>query len=91
MHPSAKPNDTSSQREWPAESQEAARALHEQLRINERQWHALKGQPRRRAAELLAAALVQLVNNGDATPMVEQALGWLQGELRDPGCPQHGR
>jgi hypothetical protein len=76
---------------WPEGSQEASEALARLLSIEERQWHALKGQQRRRAAELLAAALVQLVNNGDATPMVEQALGWLQGELRDPGCPQHGR
>jgi len=45
----------------------------------------------RRAAEQLASALVQLLNGGDATPMVEQGLGWLRGELRDPGCPSHGR
>jgi hypothetical protein len=76
---------------WPEGSQEASEALARLLSIDDRQWHALKGQPRRRAAELLATALVQLVNNGEATPMVQQALGWLQGELRDPGCPQHGR
>ena len=76
---------------WPEGSQQATEALARLLSIDERQWHALKGQPKRRAAELLAAALVQLVNDGEATPMVVQALGWLQGELRDPGCPQHGR
>jgi hypothetical protein len=76
---------------WPEGSQESSEALARLLSIDDRQWHALKGQPRRRAAELLAAALVQLVNNGEATPMVEQARGWLHGELRDPGCPQHGR
>ena len=76
---------------WPEGSPEATEALARLLSIDERHWHALKGHPNRRAAELLAAALVQLVNNGEATPMVQQALGWLQGELRDPGCPQHGR
>lgn len=104
VHPSAKPNDTSSLREWPAESQEAARALHEQLRINERQWHALKAQPQRRAAEQLAAALVLLLDPAnppgaasagpqrhEAAALVEHALGWLKGDLRDPGCPSHGR
>ena len=25
-----------------------------------------------------------------ATAMVEHALGWLQGDHRDPGCPSHG-
>jgi len=76
---------------WPEGSPEATEALARLFSIEERQWHALKGQPRRRAAELLAAALVQLVNGGEATPMVQQALDWLQGDLRDPGCPQHGR
>lgn len=76
---------------WPEGSQQATEALARLLSIEGRQWHALKGHPKRRAAELLAAALVQLVNNGEATPMVEQALGWLRGDVRDPGCPQHGR
>jgi hypothetical protein len=72
--------------------------------ISDRQWHALKGQPQRRAAEQLAAALVQLLEEGNAangrssTPqrqqaiaLVRHALAWLEGDLRDPGCPSHGR
>lgn len=85
-------------------AQATARALHDQLRIGERDWHALKAQPQRRAAEQLAAALVLLLDPGnppggatagpqrqEAAAMVEHALGWLKGELRDPGCPSHGR
>jgi hypothetical protein len=26
-----------------------------------------------------------------AADLVEHALGWLKGDLRDPGCPSHGR
>lgn len=101
------PRSRSSQdplQDWPEGSQAQARALHEQLRIGERQWHALKGQPQRRAAEQLAAALVQLLDPANppgapcpgpqrrqAADLVENALGWLRGELRDPGCPSHGR
>lgn len=89
---------------WPEGSLEAAQALHRLLAIGDRQWHALKGQPQRRAAEQLAAALVQLLDAANppgaptatpareaATALTAHALGWLQGELRDPGCPQHGR
>jgi hypothetical protein len=89
---------------WPAGSHELARQLHQALSINNHQWHALKGQPQRRAAEQLSAALVQLLEEGNnpaavettpqrlqAVALVEHALGWLKGELRDPGCPSHGR
>jgi hypothetical protein len=94
---------TSNPRQWPPEAQDTARALHERLRIGERDWHALKGQPQRRAAEQLAAALVLLLDPANpptaatagpqreqAAALVEHALGWLKGELRDPGCPSHG-
>ena len=90
-------------REWPEGAQALAQQLHAELRITDRQWHALKAQPQRRAAEQLAAALVLLLDpaNGPASPtrspqreqataLVEHALGWLKGELRDPGCPSHG-
>jgi hypothetical protein len=90
--------------EWPPAAQETARQLHGQLSITDRQWHALKGQPQRRAAEQLAAALVLLLDPANppaaamagpqrlqAADLVEHALGWLKGDLRDPGCPSHGR
>jgi hypothetical protein len=101
---SAGQDNTTSLREWPPGSQEAARELHAGLRISERHWHALKSQPQRRAAEQLAAALVLLLDPAnppgaasagpqrrEAAALVEHALGWLKGELRDPGCPSHGR
>ena len=88
---------------WPESAAEQAAALHQLLAIDDRQWHALKGQPCRRAAEQLAGALVQLLS-GDgpqaavdsearsrAAALTRSALAWLEGELRDPGCPQHGR
>lgn len=88
---------------WPADAAEQAVALQRLLAIGDRDWHALKHQRPRRAAEQLAAALVQLLQSDDprqrqsgaarlqAIALVEHALGWLRGELSDPGCPQHGR
>jgi hypothetical protein len=97
-------NTTQPNQSWPEQAQGQARDLHALLRIDERQWHALKAQPQRRAAEQLAAALVVLLDptnppgaaeagpqRRQAAELVAHALGWLNGELRDPGCPSHGR
>jgi len=78
-------------------------ALHRTLQLGDRQWHALKHQKGRRGAEQISAALVQLLHDpagpggGDlerramALALLEQGMAWLKGELRDPGCPSHGR
>jgi hypothetical protein len=88
---------------WPEGSRQLAEALHRLLAIQERDWHAQKGQKPRRGAEQIAAALVQLTAEdsaphqpgGDAQAraiaLLEHGLAWLKGELKDPGCPSHGR
>ena len=89
-------------RGWPEQALPLAEALHRQLAIAERDWHALKGQRSRRGAEQLSAALVQLLTADDprsrasspgreqAIDLVEHALLWLRAEISDPGCPSHG-
>ena len=88
---------------WPDGSRELAEHLQRRLVICDRDWHALKAQRSRRAAEQLAGALVQLLGADDpaamrggearqrAIALTASALAWLKGELRDPGCPDHGR
>lgn len=85
---------------WPEGASHLAEQLLQRLAIGDRDWHAVKNQPSRRAAEQLAAALVQLLNGEDprrreggeaqqrAIALVENGLGWLQGSLSDPGCPR---
>ncbi|NQV11554.1 MAG: hypothetical protein HQ527_10395 [Cyanobacteria bacterium] len=80
-----------------------AEELHRLLVIEERDWHALKAQKPRRGAEQIAAALVQLLSadspsnrlagDGQARSiaLLEHGLAWLKGDLKDPGCPSHGR
>ena len=78
--------------QWPEDCLQLSRDLHERLRIGDRQWHQLKSQKDRRAAELLAAALTQLLNNGPVAEVEQltlQAAGWIRGDLKDPGCPRH--
>ena len=88
---------------WPEGSRDLAETLQRTLVIGDRDWHALKAQRSRRAAEQLAGALVQLLGGDDpasttggearqrAIALTSSALAWLTGELRDPGCPDHGR
>ena len=75
--------------------------LQRQLSIAERDWHRLKGQRPRRAAEQLAAALVHLLSGDQpstaqptparlrALELVEHAERWLRAEISDPGCATH--
>jgi hypothetical protein len=88
---------------WPEGALPLAERLHRELSIGDREWHALKRQRPRRAAEQLAAALVQLLAADDpgafaptegrrrAMALVEHAEAWLKAEISDPGCPSHGR
>ena len=90
---------------WPDQALPLASELQRSLSINDRQWHALKGQRHRRAAEQISSALVLLLSESQpsatsgstqgtgqgAIELLEHALGWLKGEIRDPGCPSHGR
>ncbi|KEF43428.1 MAG: hypothetical protein ER33_01405 [Cyanobium sp. CACIAM 14] len=89
--------------EWPEGSLALAERLHRQLSIGDRDWHAFKRQRPRRAAEQLAAALVQLLAADDpasaaatdarqrAIALLDHAQGWLRAEISDAGCPRHGR
>ena len=77
------------QAEWPIEVQRQAMELHAQLRLNAHNWHQQKGDADRRAAELLAGALVQLLQGGersDVEALTDQSLRWLRRELKAPGC-----
>lgn len=87
---------------WPEEALPLAERLHSRLAIGDRDWHALKHQRPRRAAEQIASALVQLLAADDpsqATPteareraiaLLDHGLAWLKREVSDPGCAAHG-
>ena len=83
---------TSTDSPWPDTATAKAEELHQLLSISDREWHQLKSNRQRRGAELLTAALVQLLRQGDNSDvenLTQQALGWIKGELKDPGCPRH--
>ena len=77
---------------WPEETKQLAITLHSQLTISNQNWHQYKVDHKRRAAELIGGAIVQLLNDGkesDIEEMMSQSILWLKKELKDPGCPDH--
>ncbi len=80
-----------SKHDWPNEAKELAQKLHKKLSLSEENWHTLKTNSDRRAAELFAGALVQLLQEGELTnveALINQGLLWLRREVKDPGCPK---
>ena len=64
--------------------------LNEKLKINHVEWHKLKGKKINRSAELISAALCQLLisdNKKDAINYLEESIKWLKGINVDKPCP----
>ena len=64
--------------------------LNEKLRIDNNDWHKLKGKKINRSAELISAALCQLLISGnekDTIKYLEESIKWLKGINKDNPCP----
>ncbi len=75
---------------WTPEIINLITSLHSELVLKDINWHKLKNNKSRRAAELLVSALCQIINEGkesDIEELIEQSLKWLREEVKDPGCP----
>ena len=67
-----------------------AQKLNDKLKINHIDWHKLKGKKLNRSAELISAALCQLLiseNEKDAINYLEESIKWLKGINVDKPCP----
>ena len=67
-----------------------AQKLNDKLKINHVEWHKLKGKKINRSAELISAALCQLLiskNEKDAINYLEESIKWLKGINVDKPCP----
>ena len=64
--------------------------LNDKLKIDHIHWHKLKGKKINRSAELISAALCQLLiseNEKDAINYLEESIKWLKGINLDKPCP----
>ncbi len=77
--------------DWNQKTKDLTKELHAELTINNFNWHKLKNNSDHRAAELLISAISQIMNQGnpsDIQLLINQALLWLNKEIKDPGCPK---
>ena len=67
-----------------------AQELNNKLKIDHLNWHKLKGKKINRSAELISAALCQLLiseNQEDTINYLEESIKWLKGINVDKPCP----
>ena len=67
-----------------------AQKLNNKLKIDHLDWHKLKGKKFKRSAELISAALCQLLiseNEEDTINYLEESIKWLKGINVDKPCP----
>ena len=67
-----------------------AQKLNNKLKIDHLDWHKLKGKKINRSAELISAALCQLLiseNEEDTINYLEESIKWLKGITVDKPCP----
>ncbi len=66
--------------------------LHNEVTIDNYNWHQFRGNKQRRSAELIISALSQLINDGDEAEIEEllkQAILWINEDIKDTGCKSH--
>ena len=66
--------------------------LHDELSLNNLNWHQFRGNKQRRSAELIISAISQLINDGDEAEiedLLKQAILWIREEIKDTGCKSH--
>ena len=77
---------------WSKKAKLLAKELHNELSIDNYNWHQFRGNKQRRSAELIISSLSQLINDGDELEietLLNQALLWIKEDVKDKGCEGH--
>ena len=77
---------------WPKEIHLLLKELHNEISLTSNNWHKFRGNKQRRSAELIIAALSQLIHDGDDAEiedLLNQAILWIKEEIKDTGCKSH--
>ena len=75
---------------WDENTIKLVQTLNNKLKIDHIDWHKLKGKKLNRSAELISAALCQLLiseNEKDTIKYLEESIKWLKGINIDKPCP----
>ena len=77
---------------WPEKVHLLVKELHDEISLNNYNWHKFRGNKQRRSAELIISAISQLINDGDEVEiekLLKQAILWIKEEVKDTGCKGH--
>ena len=77
---------------WSDKSKLLAKELHNEISLDNCNWHKFRANKQRRSAELIISALSQLINDGDEEEieiLLRQAILWIKEEVKDKGCNGH--
>ena len=77
---------------WTKKARLLAKELHNEIGLDNYNWHQFRGNKKRRSAELISAALSQLIHDGDELEietLLKQAILWIKEEVKDSGCKGH--
>ena len=77
---------------WPEKVHLLVKELHDEISLNNHNWHKYRGNKDRRIAELIISSFSQLINNGneeEIKDLLNQAILWIKDEVKDPGCKGH--
>ncbi len=77
---------------WSTNAKLLAKQLHEEISLDNNNWHQFRGNKHRRSAELIISALSQLINDGEdeeVISLLKQAILWIEEKVKDEGCKSH--
>ena len=77
---------------WSEKAKSLVKDLHNEISLDNYNWHEFRGNKQRRSAELIISAISQLINDGDEIEienLLNQAILWIREEIKDTGCKSH--
>ena len=77
---------------WSEKAKILAKDLHNEISLDNYNWHQFRGNKKRRSAELIVSAISHLINDGseiDIENLLKQAILWIKEEVKDSGCKGH--
>ena len=77
---------------WSEKAKYLTKDLHNEISLDNYNWHEFRGNKQRRSAELIISAISQLINDGDEIEienLLNQAILWIREEIKDKGCKSH--
>ena len=77
---------------WSENAKSLAKELHNEITLDNYNWHKFRGNKQRRSGELIISAISQLINDGDELEietLLNQAILWIKEDVKDEGCKGH--